>query len=352
MKLKNLLLIFILLLLLVQVLPVTGLQASNAENRTITDMVGRSIEIPTQINHVLSTAPPTTMTIYMLAPDTLLGLNSASNTTKFMDQKYRDLPNVGGWYGTSTGNYETFISLKPDVVIEPDLGTGDLSKTILERQEKFSEIPVIGIMDARNITGYDPSIQFLGSLLNKESESKSLLEFYHRVLSLVQNKASSIPDDKKVTVYYAEGPKGLKTDPVGSSHSELIELVGGKNIADCNITPGMGMTEVSMEQVLSWNPDVIIVGDPGFYKSVYSDPIWANIKAVQNKRVYLVPQAPFPWFDRPPGVNRIIGIPWVAKILYPDVYSDIDITSLAKEFYSKFYHYDLSDSDLTSILNP
>lgn len=352
MKLKKILLISLLLLFFVQSIAAVGIQTGDIGNRTITDMVGRSIEIPTQIDHVLSTAPPTTMTIYMLAPDTLLGLNSASNTTKFMDQKYRDLPNVGGWFGTSTGNYETFISLKPDIVVEPDLGTGDLSKTILERQEKFGEIPVIGIRDARSITGYDPSIQFLGSLLNKESEAKSLLDFYHRVLSQVQNKASSIPDDKKVTVYYAEGPKGLKTDPTGSTHSELIELAGGKNIADCKITPGMGMTDVSMEQVLSWNPDVIIAGDPGFYKSVYSDPNWASIKAVQNKRVYLVPQAPFPWFDRPPGVNRIIGIPWVAKSLYPDVYSDIDITSLAKEFYSKFYHYDLSDSDLTSILNP
>lgn len=343
---------FILILLSVQILSVAGVQAGVNETRTITDMVERTLEIPDPITKVLSTAPPTTMTIYMLAPDTLLGFNSASNMTKFMDQKYRDLPNVGGWFGTSTGNYETFISMNPDVVVEPDLGTGDLSKTIIERQQKLGSIPVVGIFDARNITGYDPSIQFLGSLLKKDSEADSLLEFYHRVLSSVQKHASSIPDNKRVTVYYAEGPDGLKTDPSGSTHSELIELAGGKNIADCKITPGMGMTGVSMEQVLSWNPDVIIVGDSGFYKSVYSDQNWANIKAVQNHRVYLVPQAPFPWFDRPPGVNRIIGIPWVAKTLYPDEYSDIDLTELAKEFYSKFYHYDLSDSEITGLLNP
>ena len=62
------------------------------------------------------------------------------------------------------------------------------------------------------------------------------------------------------------------------------------------------------------------------------------------------PQSPFKWFDRPPGANIIIGIPWTAKVIYPDKYSDIDLKSEVKMFYKEFYHYDLSDEDVVNIL--
>jgi iron complex transport system substrate-binding protein len=66
--------------------------------------------------------------------------------------------------------------------------------------------------------------------------------------------------------------------------------------------------------------------------------------------VYLSPQSPFKWFDKPTGANMIIGIPWVAKILYPDKFQDLNLTADVKEFYSEFYHYDLTDDDVNNIL--
>lgn len=323
--------------------------------QTITDMAGRTVVVPHNIERVLSTAPPSTMDIYMLAPDKLLGVNfdtSKQNGKVYMPAKYLALPNVGGWYGKTTGNYETFITMNPDVVINCDTGVGDLATTLKERQEKFGTLPVVGVTDARNITQYDASIRFLGTLLGAEAQADALSELYHRVLTPVTSRVSGIPADQRVRVYYAEGPKGLLTDPSGSSHAELIDLAGGINVADCAITPGMGQTPVSMEQVTKWNPEVMIVGDPTFYAAVSTDPLWKDIPAVKNHRVYLVPQSPFPWFDRPPGVNRIIGIPWTAKLLYPDMFRDIDMPALTKEFYSKFYHYDLTDDDVNNLLDP
>jgi len=58
---------------------------------------------------------------------------------------------------------------------------------------------------------------------------------------------------------------------------------------------------------------------------VFSDPVWQNVKAVKDKQVYLAPNSPFNWFEGPPGVNSIIGIPWTAKVLYPDRFKDMDI---------------------------
>lgn len=324
---------------------------------TLTDMMGRTVVVPQNINRVLATSPPTTLETYVLAPDKLIGVNFNTNPAPdgsvYMPVKYRNLTVVGGWFGTQTGNYESFIAMNPDIILDMStLGDPDAMSTVNERQQKFGTIPVVGMTDAANVTQYDASIKFLGILLGEEQQAASLSEFYNRVLTKVTSRVSSIPDSQKVRVYYAEGPKGLQTDPTGSPHAELIDLAGGINIADCAITPGNGRTAVSVEQVTKWNPDVIIVGDPGFYKTIYNDTLWQPIPAVKNHRVYLVPQSPFTWFDRPPGVNRIIGIPWTAKVLYPEKFSDIDLPALTREFYSKFYHYNLSDSEVNNLLDP
>ena len=105
-----------------------------------------------------------------------------------------------------------------------------------------------------------------------------------------------------------------------------------------------------MEQVISWNPDIIITTDPDFYAKVYTDSNWASINAVKNHSVYLSPQSPFKWFDRPVGANMIIGVPWTAKVIYPEQYGDIDMVNVTQYFYSNFYHYDLSDDEAKQIL--
>ncbi len=332
-----------------------GVTPEQKSTKTLTDMLGRSITVPQPVNRVLSTAPPTTIAVYVLAPDKLIGVNfdpNKQNGNVYMPAQYRALPNIGGWFGKQTGNFETFVSMNPDIILDGDVGVGDFRATVEERQKKFGIIPNVGVLDARNATQYDNSIRFLGDLLGAETQAASLSEYYNRVLSKVKAGVADIPQGSKVRVYYAEGPKGLQTDPQGSMHAELIELAGGVNVADCAITPGMGMTPVSMEQVTKWNPEVIIAGDTGFFKSIYNDSLWQPIPAVKNHRVYLVPQSPFTWFDRPPGVNRIIGIPWTAKVLYPDRFSDLDMPALTKEFYMKFYHYDLTDEEVNSLLDP
>ena len=59
------------------------------------------------------------------------------------------------------------------------------------------------------------------------------------------------------------------TDPSGSQHSQVIDICGSNNVADCALIPGNGMTEVSIEQIMSWNPEVIITYSPQFYSNVY-----------------------------------------------------------------------------------
>ena len=324
----------------------------NSGSKNITDMIGRAIEIPNSLNKVVATSPPMTTVVYMIAPEKLTALNFewTDDEKVYVPSQYQGLPNIGGWYGTQDGSYEEFIASEPDIVIESidEGGDGDLS-TVNERQSKFGKIPVVAVNDTTSVEKVDSSISFIGEVIGAQDNAKKLTDLNDKYLDEVHKKSSQISDKKNV--YYAEGNDGLKTNPSGSVHGQLIDLVGGNNVANSlsqgNTTSGV---QVSIEQVISWNPDVIITTDADFYAKVYNDSNWQSINAVKNHEVYLSPQSPFKWFDRPVGANMIIGVPWTAKVIYPDQYKDIDMVGATKEFYSNFYHYDLSDDQAKQIL--
>jgi iron complex transport system substrate-binding protein len=320
----------------------------------ITDMLGRQLTVPENISSVIATSPPSTILVYMIAPDKLAGWNFINNfSLPLMDEKYLSLSVIGGWFGTQTGNYETMINMSPDIVIEGYTTDGKIQDTINRRQELFGSIPVVAIDGSIIfVTKSDPTIEYVGKLLDCEEQAEKLIDFRSSILTKINETVKDIPEDKKVRVYYAEGPEGLMTDPSGSQHSQVIDICGGINVADCPLTPGNGMTQVSIEQVMNWNPEVIITSNSQFYSTVSSDPIWASIDAVKNERIYLAPQNPFCWIDRPQGPHLIIGTAWTAKALYPDLFADMDLDSLTREFYSDFFHHSLTDSELDILLRP
>jgi iron complex transport system substrate-binding protein len=325
----------------------------NSSTIQITDMLGRQLTVPAEVSSVVATSPPSTILVYMLAPEKLEGWNFKNNFTQpFMADNYSNLPVIGGWFGTETGNYETIINMHPDIVIEGYTTDGEIHEAIERRQESFGNIPVVAIDDSIIfVNKSDPTIEYVGKLLNCEDQAKKLIDFRSSILNEINSTVKDIPEDQKVRVYYAEGPKGLMTDPSGSQHSQVINICGGINVADCPLTPGNGMTQVSIEQVMNWNPEVIITSNPQFYSTVYSDSLWASVNAVKNKRVYLAPQNPFCWIDRPQGPHLIIGTAWTAKMLYPDLFADMDLSKITREFYSEFFHYDLTDKELNMLLN-
>jgi iron complex transport system substrate-binding protein len=323
-------------------------------SKNITDMINRSVEIPASVGNVVATSPPMTTVLYMIAPDKLKAVNFqwTEDELKYVPSQYQNLPVVGGWYGSQDGSYEEFIASEPDIIVESidEGGDGDLS-TVKERQEKFGTIPVVAVKDTSNVEKVGESILFMGEVVGAQDKAKQLNDFNNKYLDIVHEKSSKLSDSDKKTVYYAQGNDGLQTSPSHSTHGQLIDLIGGKNVAD-SVAQGntTGGVQVSMEQVISWNPDLIITNDLEFYSHVYNDSNWGKIDAVKNKEVYLSPQSPFKWFDRPVGANMIIGVPWTAKVIYPDDYKEINMVDATKEFYNEFYHVDLSDNDAKQIL--
>ena len=121
-------------------------------------------------------------------------------------------------------------------------------------------------------------------------------DYARRTLAAITERIADVTAEQRPRVYYARGPRGLVTGLGGSINVETIELIG-RNVAGG--TPG-GLANVSIEQVLLWNPDVIITIDQEFAATVRSDPSWASVKAVRDNRVHLSPKMPFGWVDFPP----------------------------------------------------
>ncbi|EKF87103.1 ABC transporter substrate-binding protein [Methanobacterium formicicum] len=344
---KKIIIIMVLLLIILSSLAFyTNTLKANSSNQTqITDMLGRNVEVPLNVSRVASLSNSVTVQVYMLAPDKLIGWDSNRSAVqnRFMPTQYQTLPVLGG--GKKDANYETFISMNPDLVF---VGHGMSVDDVNDMQDKLGLIPLLDVEGDNNLTNIDSSINFIGKTVGEQKKASELVSFHQRMLSEVVSKTASIPENEKKRVYYARDSTGLMTNPSGSAHTQLIDMCGGINVAQVPITKGS--VGVSIEQVLIWNPDIIIASDPTFYQNIYSDPLWQNVKAVKDKQVYLVPNSPFNWFENPPGANTIIGIPWTAKVLYPDKFSDLNLKNITQEFYSSFYYYNLTDDEANSII--
>jgi iron complex transport system substrate-binding protein len=321
---------------------------------TLTDQAGRTVTVPNPIKSVYCTSPMGTNLMYMLAPDMLVGWNISPTALEkqYIPEQYRSVVGLGGWFGkNTTGNVEEIIKRAPDVVLS--LGTLDAAAiSDADRIQGLLNIPVI-IIDGSLVKSGD-TLRYIGKLLGVEARAEELAAYCDGVIEEAQANTAKLPESKRVGVYYAEGNKGLNTDQEGSEHTEVLELVGGANVAQVEQVSEYGMAAVSLEQVLAWNPETILVAsDPAqesnVYEQITTSSDWATITAVKEKRVYQVPRGPFDWFDRPPSISRILGVRWLGNLLYPDLYR-YDIRAEVKAFYKLFYHFDPSDAQLQELM--
>ena len=324
-----------------------------AETREITDMAGRKVTVPTaeNIESVFSAGPVAAIFLYMAIPDKLLGWNYELNDVEksIILDKYQDLPNFG--MGDAV-NYEAVIAANPTIAIN----SGKINDAMVSDCDALSEslgIPVVAVDNELNNSA--EAFRFMGELLGVEDHAEELAQYAEQVFTDI-NVLSDIPEEKKVSVYFGNGEDSQETAPRGSQHAQILDAINAVNVADLELGDG-SRVQISAEQLLAWDPDVIVVnGEPKADKSgssaaedILSNPDYASLKAVQDQKVYGTPNAPFSWVDRPAGPNRLIGMRWFSALIYPE-YIKCDINEEIHKFFDLFYHVDLSDEQLENVL--
>jgi iron complex transport system substrate-binding protein len=318
--------------------------------RTVMDSAGRAVAVAAKIERIFAAGGPAAVAVYVMRPDAMVGWPRANRDEEkpYLLPGVRDLPEVGMLTGRGdTANVEIVLKMKPDLVLD----FGSVRPTFVSLADSTQQrtgIPY-ALIDGR-FDATAASFRLLGDMMAVPERGLALAAYTEDLFKRLDGSLAAIPEDRRPRVYLARGPDGLETGLKGSINTEIIERAGGRNVADAQ-DQRRGIANVSPEQLLLWNPDIIITWDRNFHDKVTkgTDPLWQGLQAVQSKRVFLAPTAPFGWIDRPPSVNRLIGLAWLANIFHGEKFA-FDIRRETRAFYKLFYHVDITEADLETLI--
>lgn len=325
-------------LLVLVLLLVLGIACVHAETRTFIDSTGREVEIDEKIERIAVTGPLAQIMVFAIAPDELVALANEWNegSENYIAEKYMDLPLLGQLYGgKGQMNLEELLAAAPQVVID----IGRPIEGVKEDMDALTEqtgIPFVHI--AATTEAMDETYAMLGELLDKPEEAAALSAYCRSAYDRAKAISESVD---KARILYMPAITGFSVLAKGSYHSEVIDMMGDNlAVVDNPSSKGTG-NEVSMEQVMLWNPDVVIFGESGGYEEAMGDPLWQTVSAGQNGKLYQAPFGVNNWMGNPPAVQRLLGMLWMGKLLYPEA-ADYDMYEEAARYYKLFYHCDLT----------
>ena len=323
---------------------------SPATARTVTDMGGQTSQVPDAPRRVYALSPPDTLLVFAVAPCLLAGWNYPQYpaTLAWMPECVRHLPVLGGFFGKDAMPDTAALSRQlPDLVI-----SGTMSSSDRDFDPFFTRlgIPVVHI-ESGDPAAYPEAMRLLGRLFGCEGRAETLARYAEDTLAEIRRGVASIPPEKRVRVYYAEGGDGLFTDGRDSFHTQVLRMAGGINVHGASQQRRMGMDRVTLRQVIDDAPDVILAQDAACRTMILSSPEWKAVPAVRNNRVLLLPDQPLGWFDRPPSFMRYLGLKWLAHALYPETFP-YDMVRETQQFMKLFYARDITPAEADALLHP
>lgn len=335
----------------------TNRTVNDKETVEITDMAGRKVNVPVHVKSVFGADMTVTYFLESLAPEMILGRNVIPTKAEIsvMPEKILNLPVLGMiFYGKSTVNSEELAKLKPDILLCP-LFKHTTPSYIADFESYGRKTGAVVVMVDLDINRLPEAFRFVGKLLGKEEYAGTLADYCRETLDLADSVRKAVHDT--VSIYISEGKVGLHTIPAHSTHSQVFDVAGVKNCAEIDEDFGYKDMSISMEQILMWNPDYILVSSrmaPDEQKDIINnmkkDRAWQTLKAVRNNNVVFVPSAPHNWLGRPPGINRLLGVRWLQSILYPNIIKQ-DMVKETIRFFSLFYHVNISRDKAKELIN-
>ena len=306
---------------------------------TLIEQFNRIVTINKPVERVVTLLPEGTRVMVALgAADKLVGVDKYSSTRSFGDiyptvfPELKELPIVGVY---NEPNIEFIVSLRPDLIFGGWVTSPEDSDNIQEK----TGTPVVGIYTFKNMEGMFTEINLVGTVLGKEKEAEELISYCNNKIDKVTEVTSEIPNSEKPTVYLGFWKTITKTPVI----YDPVDLAGGINVAG-NL-PGTfyagTAVEVSIEQIIAWNPDIILIHHPTKIwgppiDEVLSDPRLQTINAVKNRKVFHTLGMWQGW-DHPRVFTETV---YMAKLFHPEEFEDLDVEKEGNEIFERFYHID------------
>ncbi len=313
---------------------------------TVTDCAGRKVRVPEKIHRIACMYLFTGHVITMLGRGN--DIVAVSNGLK-RDSLLLDIcPSLRNALVPKTQgalNMEELLKAAPDILFMP----GDMSgnRGQMEKLDRF-EIPTI-IIDYSDMESQQRAIALIGKALGREKRAEEYNRFYRKTIERVKAATDTLPEGKRLRLYYSEN-EATRTTLDHDLSTDWLNIAGVTNVAFHQSEEIFeGKNFVSLEQILVWNPEVILVNEPEARRLIMRDTKWAAIDAVKKKRVYQMPIAISRW-GHPGSIETPLALLWTVKKIYPSLLPDIDLRRETKRYYKIFFNHALSDSTVNAIL--
>ncbi len=316
-----------------------------ASAKTIVDMAGNEVDVPDKVERILITCygGATHELTVLGGADLLVGQPSMKPFPLLagMHPSFKEIPDAGSFNNV---NVEEALKLNPDLVI------ASVTSAQGNRQLAEAGLPVVAVLTGKaDVEKIQREFLLVGSLIGREERAQRLVDYWQKVLKLLEERTAPIPREERKRVYYMLG-NFLHTNGSDWWGEFLITTAGGINVAS---ELGRGR-DINAETLLRWDPDDIIVsGNEGSLlppAELRDHPQIGTLRAVRENRLHYCPVGAF-WWDRP-SPEAILGFLWLGKTLYPSRFADIDLVVETKAFFREFYGIALSDEDVQPFFNP
>ena len=334
----------------------TALAAEDkADTKVITDSMGNEVEVPTDIKSMVILPMPWISVVYALngSGDIITGMQQVakdSYETSMLKKLAPELENTSTtFFSDGEFNYEELAKINPDVVM--------LFESQSKHIDKLKEvgIPAFTIKYADSYDTLWNDFSIIGNVLGKEDRVQEFIDYQKADVDYFKDRAADLENVDDVKVMHIYTIDELAVADNSGVNNDTIAYCGGVNVGESNFDASSDTT-VNMEQVYTWNPDVILLSNfddvvpDDLYNNTIDGQDWSQVEAVKNHRVYKIPQGIYRWDADCPCTETTLCMKWMAKVINPDVFKDIDIRQEVTDFYKNFFSYDLSDEELDTIL--
>jgi len=314
---------------------------------SVTDSVGREVVIPARIQRIGC--------LYAFSGHVVTMLGRGNNIVAVSNGLKRDsllhllCPAIlDARVPKSSGaiNIEELLQAKPDILFIP--ADVERIKSEMKKLDRFG-IPYL-VVDYSNITEQQETINMMGKTLGKTYEASRYNNYFQDCMERVKKVTAGIPVEKRLRLYHSVNEATRTTINV-SLTTDWLEVVGVINVAlNRSVKIFRGKNLVSLEQILLWNPDVILANEPSVTNHILHNRQWAPLTAVKYKKIFQMPIGISRW-GHPGSIETPLAILWTAKQLYPEYFEDMDMRYETKQYYKNFFDYELSNEQVTKILS-
>jgi iron complex transport system substrate-binding protein len=331
--------------------PVAALLLSLASlaqaSREVIDATGHAVKIPAQVNRVADAWHANNAMVLMLGgADKIVATTVQAQRQPWLRKLFPRIEQVPAAFNAAGDlNIETLLGARPDVILMAYDGTLPKWSAAVEAYH----VPIV-MMPNTSLAGLKDTARITGEVLGP-AEAKVALDFvryFDDNIKRVTDITGKLAPQRRPRVLHTASAGILTVDGRGTVIDDWISVAGGVNAADVN---GNGRP-VTLEQVVAWDPEVIIVGSAPNQQSrqaILDDPRWQQISAVKNGRVLVNPSGAYLW-DRH-SAEAALQVLWAAKALHPELFKALDIKRETFRFYAKYFHHPLNDAEYNSILN-